>query len=73
MQFWMTLAVSLLMVGAFSVNGQEAALNDTCEACEITCKLFSWYCQNGKLFLIFLVPLENGFQVYCKLESLTQL
>ena len=41
MQFWMTLAVSLLMVGAFSVNGQEAALNDTCEACEITCKLFS--------------------------------
>ncbi|XP_073249248.1 uncharacterized skeletal organic matrix protein 5-like isoform X2 [Porites lutea] len=37
MQFWMTLAISLLMLGVCSVNGQEAVLNDTCEACEITC------------------------------------
>ena len=53
MQFWMTLAVPLLMVGACLVNGQEAVSKDTCEACEITCKLFSQYCQNGKRFIIF--------------------
>ena len=38
MQFWITVAVSLLMVG---VSGHEAVLNDTCGACEITCKLLS--------------------------------
>ena len=68
MQFGMTLAISLLMVSVCLVNGQEAVLNDTCGACEMTCKFFSQYCKNGKLFLLFLVPLENGFQVYCQLE-----